>query len=46
MLADPDADEDDVDDAMSRVKKFNKQEEKHFETMAPLTPSVRDQIEQ
>lgn len=46
LLADPDADEDDVDDAMSRVKKFNKQEEKHFETMTPLTPSVRDQIEQ
>lgn len=48
LLADPNVDEDDEDvyAAIGRVRKFNKREDMHFETIAPLTPSVRDQIEQ
>lgn len=48
LLADPNVDEDDEDvyAAIGRVRKFNKREDMHFETIAPLTPSVRNQIEQ
>lgn len=47
VLADPDADpdDDDVYEANGKVRKFNRNEEMHFENRAPLTPSVRGQIE-
>lgn len=40
------ADPDDVDEAELKVRKFNRNEEMHFEKYAPLTPSVRGQIQQ
>lgn len=39
------ADDDDVDEAKIKVRKFNRNAEMHFETLAPLTPSIRGQIE-
>lgn len=45
ILTDPNADEDDVDETNLKVRKFCRNEEMHFETRAPLTPSVRGQIE-
>ena len=41
-----DADPDDVDEAELKVRKFNRNKEMHFEDYAPLTPSVRGQIQQ
>lgn len=41
-----DADPDDVDEAELKVRKFNRNKEMHFENYAPLTPSVRGQIQQ
>lgn len=40
-----DDDDDDVYEAKGKVRKFNKNEEMHFEKYAPLTPSVRGQVE-
>jgi len=40
-----DDDDDDVYEAKGKVRKFNKNPEMHFEKLAPLTPSVRAQIE-
>ncbi len=40
-----DDDDDDVYAAKGKVRKFNKNEELHFEKYAPLTPSVRGTIE-
>ena len=40
-----DDDDDDVYEAKGKVKKFNKNEEMYFEKMAPLTPSIRGEIE-
>lgn len=40
-----DDDDDDVYEAKGKVRKFNKNPEMHFETKAPLTPSVRDRLE-
>lgn len=40
-----DDDDDDVYEAKGKVRKFNRNSEMHFETLAPLTPSVRGQIE-
>ena len=40
-----DDDDDDVYEAKGKVRKFNKNPEMHFETKAPLTPSVRRQLE-
>lgn len=45
-LAESDNDDDDeVYEAKGQVRKFNKNPEMHFETKAPLTPSVRGQLE-
>ena len=41
-----DDDDDAVYEAKGKVRKFNRNEEMHFEKMAPLTPSVRGQIEE
>lgn len=41
-----DEDDDDVYDAKNKVRKFNRNEEMHFEKLAPLTPSIRGQIEE
>lgn len=38
-------DEDEVDAAELKVRKFNRNEEMHFENFAPLTPSARSEIE-
>ena len=40
-----DDDDDDVYEAKGKVKKFNKNEEMYFEKMAPLTASIRGEIE-
>lgn len=40
-----DDDDDDVYEAKGKVRKFNRNDEMHFEKFAPLTPSVRGQIE-
>lgn len=40
-----DDDDDDVYEAKGKVRKFNRNPEMHFETLAPLTPSIRRQIE-
>ena len=40
-----DDDDDDVYEAKGKVRKFNRNPEMHFETLAPLTPSIRGQIE-
>lgn len=40
-----DDDDDDVYEAKGKIRKFNRNPEMHFETKAPLTPSVRGQIE-
>lgn len=40
-----DDDDDEVYEAEGKVRKFNRNEEMHFETLAPLTPSVRGQVE-
>lgn len=40
-----DDDDDDVYEAKGKVRKFNKNPEMHFEVKAPLTPSVRGQLE-
>ncbi|MGP1599089.1 dynamin family protein [Peptoanaerobacter stomatis] len=46
ILAESDDDDDDeVYEAKGKVRKFNKNTEMYFETFAPLTPSVRGQIE-
>lgn len=46
ILAESDDDDDDeVYEAKGKVRKFNKNPEMHFETKAPLTPSVRGQLE-
>jgi len=46
ILANSDDDDDDeVYEAKGKVRKFNKNPEMHFETKAPLTPSVRGQLE-
>lgn len=45
ILTEDYGDEDEVYDAKGRVNKFNKNPEMHFETKAPLTPSVRGQLE-
>lgn len=41
-----DDDDDAVYEAKGKVRKFNRNEEMHFEKLAPLTPSVRGQIEE
>ena len=41
-----DDDDDRVHDAKGLVRKFNRNEEMHFEELAPLTPSVRGKIEE
>lgn len=40
-----DDDDDDVYEAKGKVRKFNKNEEMHFEKYAPLTPSSRGEVE-
>lgn len=46
ILAQSDDDDDDeVYEAKGKVRKFNRNPEMHFETKAPLTPSVRGQLE-
>ena len=45
VLTNPQADEDDIDETELKVKRFCRNEEMHFEKHAPLTPSVRGQIE-
>ena len=40
-----DDDDDDVYEAKGKVRKFNKNEEMHFEKYAPLTPSTRGEVE-
>lgn len=40
-----DDDDDDVGFAKLKVRKFNKYPEMHFEKLAPLTPSIRSEIE-
>lgn len=46
ILAESDDDDDDeVYEAKGKVRKFNKNPEMHFETKAPLTPSVRERLE-
>lgn len=46
ILAESDDDDDDeVYDAKGKVRKFNRNPEMYFETLAPLTPSVRGKIE-
>lgn len=45
VLTDPNADEDDIDETELKVRKFCRNEEMHFEEKAPLSPSVRGQIE-
>ena len=46
ILAESDDDDDDeVYETKGKVRKFNKNPEMHFETKAPLTPSVRGQLE-
>ena len=40
-----DDDDDEVYEAKGKVRKFNRNPEMHFETFAPLTPSVRGEIE-
>lgn len=39
-----DDDDDDVYEAKGKVRKFNKNEEMHFENYAPLTPSTRGEV--
>lgn len=43
--SDDDNDDDEVDETKVKVRKFNKNSEMHFENYAPLTPSVRGEIE-
>lgn len=46
ILAESDDDDDDeVYEAKGKVHKFNKNTEMHFEKLAPLTPSIRGEIE-
>ena len=46
ILAESDDDNDDeVYEAKGKVKKFNRNPEMYFETLAPLTPSVRGEME-
>lgn len=46
ILAESDDDDDDeVYEAKGKVRKFNRNSEMYFETLAPLTPSVRGEIE-
>lgn len=46
VLAESDDDDDDeVYEAKGKVRKFNRNPEMYFETLAPLTPSVRGEIE-
>lgn len=46
ILAESDDDDDDnVYEAKGKVRKFNRNPEMYFETLAPLTPSIRGQIE-
>lgn len=46
ILAESDDDDDDeVYEAKGKVRKFNRNPEMHFENLAPLTPSIRGQIE-
>lgn len=40
-----DDDDDDVYETKGKVRKFNKNEEMHFENYAPLTPSARGEVE-
>ena len=40
-----DEDDDEVYEAKGKVRKFNRNPEMYFETLAPLTPSIRGQIE-
>ena len=40
-----DDDDDEVYEAKGKVRKFNRNPEMYFETLAPLTPSVRGEIE-
>ena len=40
-----DDDDDDVYEAKGKVRKFNRNQEMHFEEYAPLTPSARGEIE-
>lgn len=46
ILANSDDDnDDDVYEAKGKVRKFNRNEEMHFEKYAPLTPSMRGEVE-
>lgn len=46
VLAESDDDDDDeVYEAKGKVRKFNRNEEMHFEKLAPLTPSIRGEVE-
>ena len=47
ILSENNADDDDTEfyEAMLKVRKFNRTPEMHFETKAPLSPSVRKQLE-
>lgn len=46
ILAENDDDDDDeVYEAKGKVRKFNRNPEMHFEKLAPLTPSIRGQVE-
>ena len=46
ILAENDDDDDDeVYEAKGKVRKFNRNPEMYFETLAPLTPSIRGEIE-
>ncbi|MFR3728270.1 dynamin family protein [Lacrimispora sp.] len=44
-IAADDDDEEDVDEAKAKARKFTKNEEMFFEKRAPLTPSARGQVE-
>ena len=41
-----DDDDEDVYETKGKVRKFNRNEEMHFEKYAPLTPSVRGEVEE
>lgn len=45
LLESDDDDDDDVYEAKGKVRKFNRNPEMHFEALAPLTPSIRGQLE-
>lgn len=45
LVESDDDDDDEISEAKGKVRKFNRNPEMYFETLAPLPPSVRGQIE-